>query len=179
MRESVSNYSRPGAARIRSRRSLGFAAFGFGLLWVLASLLVHPLSHRTSDSGATELFKGAEITPAVVDVFRHACINCHSEKTEWPWYSQVAPASWFVESDVKHARKRMDLSRWDTLGTSDQRLLLTAIGAVIENREMPPHWYLMLHPEAKLTADESVEVIEWTRAERRRLRESSVMPSSK
>jgi hypothetical protein len=35
---------------------------------------------------------------------------------------------------------------------------------------MPPHRYVMVHPEAKLSADDSVQVIEWTRAERRRLR---------
>jgi len=179
MKESVTNYSRPETARIGSLGSLGFAAFGFVLLWVLASLLVHPLPHRVPESNPAELFKGAGITPAVVGIFRRACINCHSEKTQWPWYSRVAPVSWLVERDVKRARERMNLSHWDALGTSGQRLLLTAIGTVIENRKMPPRRYLMLHPEAKLSADESVEVIEWTRAERRRLRESSVMPSSK
>jgi hypothetical protein len=44
---------------------------------------------------------------------------------------------------------------------------------VIENREMPPHQYVVFHPEAKLSADDAVQVIEWTRAERRRLRGSA------
>jgi hypothetical protein len=78
--------------------------------------------------------------------------------------------SWFVEGDVKRARKRLNLSRWDRLDAAEQRLLLTAIATVIENREMPPRRYLIFHPEAKLSIDDSVEVIEWTRAERRRLR---------
>jgi hypothetical protein len=107
-----------------------------------------------------------------VDVFAHACVNCHSENTRWPWYSQVAPISWLVESDVKRAREHLNLSRWYSLEAADQRLRLTAIATVIENREMPPHKYVMFHPEAKLSADDSVRVIEWTHAERRRLRES-------
>jgi hypothetical protein len=106
-------------------------------------------------------------------VFTHACVNCHSEKTRWPWYSRVAPVSWLVENDVKHAREHLNLSHWNDLEAADQRLLLTAIATVIENREMPPHKYVVLHPEAKLSADDSVRVIEWTRAERRRLRESA------
>jgi len=105
-------------------------------------------------------------------VFAHACINCHSEKTRWPWYSHVAPASWLVESDVKQAREHLNLSRWNSLEAADQRVLLTAIATVIENREMPPHKYVVFHPEAKLSADDSVRVIEWTHAERRRLRAS-------
>jgi hypothetical protein len=78
-----------------------------------------------------------------------------------------------VESDVKHAREHMNLSRWESFAAADRRLLLTAIATVIENREMPPHRYVLLHPEARLSAEDSIRVIEWTRAERRRLRAST------
>ena len=108
----------------------------------------------------------------MVDVFAHACINCHSEKTHWPWYSYVAPVSWLVETDVKRAREHLNLSRWDRLDAAEQRMLLTAIATVIENREMPLHRYVVFHPEVKLSTDDSVQVIEWTHAERRRLRAS-------
>ena len=108
----------------------------------------------------------------MADVFAHACANCHSEKTHWPWYSHVAPVSWLVESDVKRARKRLNLSRWDSLDAVEQRMLLTAIATVVENREMPLHRYVVMHRDVKLSTDDSVQVIEWTHAERRRLRGS-------
>jgi hypothetical protein len=82
----------------------------------------------------------------------------------------VAPISWLVENDVKRARARLNLSRWDRLDTSEQRLLLTAIATVIENREMPLHRYVMFHPGVRLSTDDSIRVIDWTHAERRRLR---------
>ena len=104
------------------------------------------------------------------DVFDSACINCHSEKTRWPWYSHVAPISWLIESDVKRARARLNLSRWDSLDASEQRSLLTAIATVIENREMPLHRYVVFHPEVRLSSDDSIRVIDWTHTERRRLR---------
>jgi hypothetical protein len=141
-------------------------------LWALVSVLVHRIPHDLSDRSGAPLLQGAEIAPAVADVFNHACIDCHSEKTRWPWYSNLAPASWLIEGDVQRARGRMNLSRWDSLDTAEQRTLLTAIATVIENREMPPPRYLMLHPQAKLSADDSARVIEWAHAERRRLRAS-------
>jgi hypothetical protein len=146
------------------------AASGFVVVWLLASILVHLVPHQTSDRTGAPLLMGAEIPPPVADVFAHACFNCHSEKTSWPWYSNVAPFSWLVEGDVKHAREHLNLSRWDGLEPADQRMLLTAIATVIENHEMPPHKYVLMHPEARLSAEDSVRVIEWTRAERRRLR---------
>ena len=107
-----------------------------------------------------------------MNVFATACINCHSEKTRWPWYSHVAPVSWLVENDVKRARARLNLSRWDSLDAAEQRSLLTAIATVIENREMPLHRYVMFHPEVRLSTNDSIKVIEWAHAERRRLRTS-------
>jgi hypothetical protein len=157
----------------------GVAFSGFLLVWLLASVLVHPVSHQASNRAGAALLIGSDVPPPVMGVFTHACINCHSEKTTWPWYSNVAPASWLVEGDVKHAREHLNLSRWDNLEAADQRMLLTAIATVIENREMPPHKYLVLHPEAKLSAEDSIRVIEWTRAERRRLRASGALLSAK
>jgi len=149
------------------------------LVWILASIFVHPLSHEVSDRASAPLLPGAEIPPSVARVLANACVNCHSEKTQWPWYSRVAPVSWLVENDVKHAREHLNLSRWDSLQEVDQRMLLTAIATVIENHEMPPHRYVVLHPDAKLSADDAVRVIEWTRAERRRLRATAAKVSAK
>ena len=68
---------------------------------------------------------------------------------------------------------------WDGLDSAQQRALLTAIATVIENHEMPPHRYVMLHPQARLSSDEVVQVIEWTRAERSRLRASPAVLDTK
>src|ERR1700689_64914 len=171
MRQAVINSSR--------RAIAGRAVSGFLLVWILASVFVHPLPRAVSGRAAAQLLPGADIPPPVADVFGHACVNCHSEKTQWPWYSHLAPVSWLVENDVKHAREHLNLSRWDGLQEVDQRMLLTAIATVIENREMPPHRYVVFHPEAKLSAEDSARVIEWTRAERRRLRASASSVAAK
>jgi len=172
--KTVIDHSVTGPAR--SKRGAGFAVSGLLLVWLFASVLVHPLPHEASQRAGAPLLVGADIPPSVVDTFGHACGNCHSEKTNWPWYSQVAPVSWVVEKDVQRARQRLNLSRWESLDAAQQRLLLTAIATVIENREMPLHRYVVFHREVKLSTEESVQVIEWTHAERRRLRAS--LPSS-
>ena len=176
MSQKVTNHRLPGSARLRL--VAGFVC-SLLLVWLLASFLAHPLSHEESDRGGAPLLPGAEIPSSVADVVAHACINCHSEKTRWPWYSQIAPASWLVENDVKRARKHLNLSRWDSLDTAEQRMLLTAMATVIENGEMPPARYVVFHPKAKLSSGDSVQVIEWTRAERRRLRASVSSPTTK
>ncbi len=149
-----------------------FATCGFVLVWLFASLLVHPLSRESTDRADAPMLLGAEVPPPVVDTLSHACANCHSEKTSWPWYSNLAPASWLIEYDVMRARKRLNLSRWDKFAATEQRRLLTAIATVVENREMPLHRYVLFHPTVKLSPDDSSQVIDWTLAERHRLREA-------
>jgi hypothetical protein len=148
-------------------------------VWLLASLLVHPLSRETTDRSNAPVLAGADVPPPVIDTLSYACANCHSEKTSWPWYSHLAPASWLVEYDVKRARERLNLSRWDKFATAEQRRLLTAIATVVENREMPLHRYVVFHPTVKLSPDDSAQVIDWTLAERRRLREAESPVTSK
>src|SRR5580658_5650089 len=114
-----------GATPLKAGGGAGFAVAILLLAWLLASVLVHPLPHEASDRAAAPLLAGADVPPSVLNVFAHACINCHSEKTSWPWYSQVAPVSWLVENDVKRARERLNLSRWDGFDGAEQRALLT------------------------------------------------------
>jgi Haem-binding domain len=179
MKQTVIDSSHAGLFPSKRRAIAVLTVCSLPVVWVLASLFVHLLPHQVSDRASAPLLPGADIPPSVVGVIAHACVNCHSEKTQWPWYSRVAPVSWLVENDVKHAREHLNLSRWDDLQQVDQRMLLTAMATVIENHEMPPHKYVVLHPEAKLSADDAVRVIEWTRAERRRLRESASNMSAK
>ncbi|MEK9658667.1 MAG: heme-binding domain-containing protein [Chloroflexota bacterium] len=80
------------------------------------------------------------------------CCSCHSNETTWPWYSNVAPFSWLVQSDVDGGRAELNFSEW-----SSNRPLRNATQTVGEG-EMPPWFYLPLHPEARLSAAETEEL---------------------
>src|SRR5579863_4366221 len=62
-------------------------------LEIIASVSIHPSGAVRSVASNRELLAGAEVDPAVLQVVERSCQNCHSEKTEWPWYSRVAPMS--------------------------------------------------------------------------------------
>lgn len=78
-----------------------------------------------------------------------ACFDCHSNETEWPWYSNVAPMSWFIQRDVDDGRAVLNFSEWDL----EQDEADDAAETVLD-QEMPPRRYLPLHPGARLSADE-------------------------
>jgi hypothetical protein len=94
-------------------------------------------------------------SPQTEALVQRACMNCHSNQTEWPWYSNIAPASWMVAMDVAEARDHMNFSDWGERGRAVQDLVRE-----IERGNMPPGRYLALHPEAKLSAEERAQLIE-------------------
>lgn len=84
-----------------------------------------------------------------------ACYDCHSNETEWPVYSYVAPMSWLVRRDVDDGRAELNFSTWDE-SESDA----DDAADEIEDGSMPPSQYLPLHPDARLSDEEQAVLIE-------------------
>jgi hypothetical protein len=85
---------------------------------------------------------------------RDACYDCHSNDTEWPIYSYVAPMSWLIRRDVEEGRDELNFSRWDEYdGEADD-----AAEQILEG-EMPPGRYTLVHPDARLSDAEMAELV--------------------
>lgn len=83
-----------------------------------------------------------------------ACFDCHSNQTVWPWYSNVAPFSWLVQSDVNEARADLNFSQFD----KPQKAARRASHEVAEG-DMPEIQYLLMHPKARLNAGEKAQLV--------------------
>ena len=84
-------------------------------------------------------------SPQTRELAVRACYDCHSNETEWPWYSNVAPVSWLVQRDVDEGREELDFSEWNLSQEGDES------AETVREGSMPPSQYLLTHPEARLT----------------------------
>ncbi len=80
---------------------------------------------------------------------QRACFDCHSNETRWPWYSNVAPVSWLLQHHVDEGRETLNFSEWQTPFREAHEA-----GKTVRDESMPPQSYLLLHPEARLSAAE-------------------------
>lgn len=102
--------------------------------------------------------------PADVDsVLRRACWDCHSNRTEWPWYSHVAPVSWYVAGDVRDGREHLNFTEWPD-DPGEARDLIGEIGDQVESGAMPPASYRLMHPEARLDEETRQLLVDWSMA---------------
>jgi hypothetical protein len=110
-----------------------------------------------------------QLTPPVTAIFERSCNDCHSNKTRWPWYSNVAPVSWFVIGHVNEGRENMNFSEWGRYTQRDNDSLLRQICREVRAGVMPLSSYTPLHPGSKLSAADVKTICDWTDAERARL----------
>ena len=134
------------------------------LLYVLAGLLVL--------FGLIQLipYGKAHANPAVVNspvwsstqtaqMVRNACMDCHSNETVWPWYSNIAPMSWLIQRDVDEGRSRFNMSEWPT-NKAGQQGLVDEMVRFIQNGRMPPPQYTLIHVNARFTDAEKQALIQ-------------------
>src|SRR5258705_3723702 len=134
----------------RRRLLLGAAA-------VLALANLVPLS-RSNPPVEQEV----DAPPGARAVLERSCFDCHSNQTRWPWYAWVAPASWLLSHDVNEARGHMNFSTWNRYDAQERAEHLEEIAEVVEEGEMPPWFYLPLHPKARLSQSDAAAIHAWT-----------------
>ncbi len=123
-----------------------------GLIAVFALIQFVPFGHdHTNPAVVQEPAWDSAQTRALA---KRACFNCHSNETTWPWYSNVAPVSWLTQRDVNGGRRHLDFSEWN----KPQKHAGHAVEE-IKGGDMPPWFYLPMHPEAKLTAAEQAALM--------------------
>ena len=142
---------------------------GGALSLCLLGAFAHPFGQVKRVSNAGPLLAGADIDSHMEALLERSCQNCHSERTTWPWYSYVPPASWMIERDVRDARLHMNFSQWGAYSAERREAMLGIVAAAVRNQQMPPGRYTALHPGAVLSNSEREEIYRWARGERRRM----------
>lgn len=128
-----------------------------------------PAHTNPSVDGAQTLAATTPVPSAVSAVFARSCNDCHSNTTNWRWYTYVAPVSWFTVDHVNKGREELNLSEWGRYSKRKQETRLNAICGQSRGGMMPLASYAFVHREAKLSPDEVKMICAWTENARKQL----------
>jgi hypothetical protein len=98
-----------------------------------------------------------DIHPLLVN----ACYDCHSYEATYPWYANIAPVSWFLQSHIVEGREHLNFSTWGTYSTKDQQKLLEEVSEEIQEGKMPLKSYTIIHKDAIFTTEEKALLLNW------------------
>jgi len=90
----------------------------------------------------------------IVSMLQTSCYDCHSNHSKYPWYTNVAPMSWFVKDHINEAREYFNFSEWSSMTAKRQDHILEECAEEVEENEMPLESYVWMHSEAELTHEQ-------------------------
>ena len=104
-----------------------------------------------------------EVPENVNQLLKTSCNDCHSNKTEYPWYANVQPVAWWLNDHVVDGKKHLNFSEFTKRPLSIQNHKLEEVVEMVEEKEMPlpSYTYFGLHPEANLTDIQRQKIIDW------------------
>jgi len=135
----------------------GFLKVIFVLLIIVFIGIQFVETERTNPAVTAEIQAPNEIT----SILRNSCYDCHSNQTEWPLYSRIAPVSWFIINDVDSGREHLNFSDWGKYADALKEKKLKEIWEQINEDRMPPKAYTFLHPGSEIELNEKNTIKKW------------------
>jgi Haem-binding domain len=136
---------------------------GMALVLIVIQFIPTDLPAASNDTTG-DIIKSGLVSQDVSILLKTSCYSCHSDETEYPWYSYVAPSSWLVARDVRVARKELNFSRWLDYDTSKMLAKLDDMTSEVGEGHMPMPIYTLMHPSAKLSDAQRELIVAWAEA---------------
>jgi hypothetical protein len=105
----------------------------------------------------------AETNPPenVLKILKTSCFDCHSSKTDYPWYNNITPVNYWLADHVKDGKKHLDFSKWESYSLKKKEHKMDELYEEVEKGEMPLDSYTWTHSEANLSLDQIDAIVAW------------------
>ncbi len=97
----------------------------------------------------------------IASIIKTSCYDCHSNQTKYPWYTNLAPISWFLKHHINEAREHMNFSEWGSYPAGKQNHKLGECYEELEEGDMPLFSYTLVHGEARLNDMQQEKLETW------------------
>lgn len=138
-----------------------------GLLLVFVAMQFYRPEKNQAQGNHTALFLTETNPPQEVKIIlQQTCYDCHSNNTEYPWYNNIAPVSYWLADHVKDGKKHLNFSDWESYSAKKKDHKLDELIEEVEEGEMPLNEYTWTHEEAQLTDQQRDDIIAWAKQTR-------------
>lgn len=133
----------------------------FVVLAVLISIqLIQPSPNKGSPANEFNIVMRPPIS--IDHQLRVSCYDCHSNNTQYPWYAHVQPFGWLLANHITEGKKDLNFDEFGRYSRRRQVSKLKSIQSSIEDGTMPLSSYKSLHPQAEISKEQRVSIIQWT-----------------
>lgn len=136
----------------------------YGLAMVVAVIqFIRPTKNQNPGVGPNDITQTYAVPAEVKGILVQSCYDCHSNNTRYPWYSNIQPVGWWLNSHIQDGKKHLDFSEFGTYTAKKANHKLEEVEDAVTEGWMPLDSYLWVHHEARLTPDQAQAVAAWAR----------------
>ncbi|WP_432416441.1 heme-binding domain-containing protein [Pseudalgibacter alginicilyticus] len=96
-------------------------------------------------------------------ILKESCNDCHSDITRYPWYNNITPINYWLNSHIENGKKHFNISNWEGNSVKRKDHKFEELIKMVEEKEMPLNSYTWVHSEAKLSDDQIKSVVNWAK----------------
>lgn len=134
----------------------------YSLLIVLVGIQFIPTSINQQEiTPYTDIRKVYTIPDNVLTILEVSCFDCHSNNTNYPFYSRIQPMAMLMDKHVREGKEELNFSEFGDYSDRKKRNKLFSIQNQVKDGKMPLSSYTLMHNDAKLTANEKKLIEEW------------------
>jgi len=135
------------------------------LLGVAAVFVVIQFVRPTRNDGDTEanaMSKKYTVPENVQAILKQSCYDCHSNKTNYPWYANIQPVGWWIQySHVNDGKRHLNFSEFASYPEKRAKKKIEEIADEIREGGMPLSSYTFLHQDAVLSQEQAKTLVDW------------------
>lgn len=94
-------------------------------------------------------------------ILKNSCFDCHSNNTNYPWYSNLQPVAWWLNNHIQEGKSELNFNEFGNYKIARQYRKLLEIKEEVEEDEMPLQSYTLIHQNAKLNEQEKLIIMNW------------------
>ena len=125
-----------------------------------------PTKNKAEGTSSNDITKLYAVPPEVQTILKTSCYDCHSNNTEYPWYSYVQPVAWWLNNHIVDGKKDLNFSEFASYRIKRQYKKMEEINKLVKEDEMPLDSYLWIHKNSKLNTDQKLVIANWVKSVR-------------
>ena len=112
-----------------------------------------------------DFLQATGISDTLAGIFLNSCYDCHSNHTQYPWYSNVAPFSWYLNRHIMEGKAHLNFSSWGIMDKAQKIAQLDQICEEVTYETMPLNSYIWIHRSSRLSEQEIKAICGWAESE--------------
>ncbi|MES2882816.1 MAG: heme-binding domain-containing protein [Bacteroidota bacterium] len=139
------------------------------IIVLIVAQFFRPPRNSGSAFGASDITQVVAVPDRVMAILQTACYDCHSNATNYPWYSNISPVSWWLNSHINDGKRELNFSIFATYSARRKNNMLEGTAELVKEGAMPLDSYTWVHKEAELSMEEKVAITSWATAAQQEL----------